>query len=536
VRAAIDANVFFDFYDEAPQGVESRALVAGWVAEAVDLHVTRELSNEIDRSEDSDGRKRNRSALTHFSKCEELASGGFDLALGALNRVLPPPRTENDSSDRRHLAWAIASGVEYFLTRDGALLAAAEQLSTEFKIVVVRPAEFVRRLDEFEREEEYAPARLAGGSLRWRLVTGDDEEQLATALHSGTGGETRAEFLRTVRGIACEPRRFELRGVFDDNRALALVAFEETAEALRVPLFRMGRGTALVTLARHLLHEAQRRAVRACLDVVELNEASPSHELQTALSTEDWRLGADGSWRKWTPRFVGTMSELAQRLRSSSAFATENSRTFVGEIDGLLTSPETAETASKLERLLWPAKVLGAGLKTFLIPIKPGWAEHLVDDRLASQRLFGVRDDLALNREAVYYRSPNRPAPSAPARLLWYVTDDDSGQGTMAVRACSALDEVVVGDGKEVFRRFKRFGVYGWRDVRPLMERSERKEIMALRFSSSERLAEPVDFERLRAIVTEHMPGKKGLMVAGPMEVNDLVFAKVYREGGLGNA
>jgi len=532
IRAAMDANVFFDLHDDAPQGVESRALLADWIGDAVDLYVTRELSNEVDRSDDAEARQRHRLSMTQFAKCDELVAGGFEKAHDRVCALLPAVKSENDASDRRHLAWGIAAGIEYFLTRDGAILDASEQLFSDLKILAVRPADFVRRLDEYEREEEYAPARLAGGSLKWRLVTSEDEERLSASLHSGVGGETRPEFLRRVRAIACEPRRFELRGVFDEEHALALVAFEPALDSvLRVPLFRLGRGTALVTLARHLLHEAQRRAVAARLDVVELFERMPCPELLSALGAEGWRAGTDGAWRKWTPRFMGSAVQLVQRLRGSPAFATDSARVIVTEVEGLLADcPTTTNAAAALERLLWPAKLLGAGLRTFLVPIKPGWAEHLVDERLAAQRLFGARDDLALNREAVYYRSPNRPAPSAPGRVLWYVTDDDSTQGTKAVRSCSALDEVLVGPGKAVFRQLRRFGVYAWRDVKPLMDRSDNGDIMAMRFSSSEMLAQPVEVDALRAILEEQ---GRGLMTAGPMEIDDAVFAAVYAAGGL---
>lgn len=532
IRAAMDANVFFDLHDEAPQGVESRALLADWIGDAVDLHVTRELSNEIDRSSDAAVRQRHRLAMTPFTKCEELVPGGFEKAHDRVCALLPVAKNENDESDRRHIAWAIAAGVEYFLTRDGAILEASDQLFTDLKILAVRPSDFVRRLDEYEREEEYAPARLAGGSLKWRLVTGDDEERLAASLHSGAGGEKRPEFLSRVRAIACEPRRLEFRGVFDDDHALALIAFEIGDDSvLRVPLLRLGRGTALVTLARHLLHEAQRRAVGAQRDVVELTEPVLSPEVLSALGAESWRAGSDGAWRKWTPRFVGDAGQLVQRLRGSPAFASEHARGVVTAVEGLLAETPTAPAAvAEVERLLWPAKLLGAGLKTFLVPIKAGWAEHLVDERLAAQRLFGARDDLALNREAVYYRSPNRPAPSAPGRVLWYVTDDDATLGTKAVRACSALDEVLEGPGKTVFRQLRRFGVYSWRDVKPLMDRSDTGEIMALRFSNSEMLAQPVELDALKAILSAR---GRGLMTAGPMEVDDAIFAAVYAAGGL---
>ena len=52
-----------------------------------------------------------------------------------------------------------------------------------------------------------------------------------------------------------------------------------------------------------------------------------------------------------------------------------------------------------------------------------------------------------------------------PARILWYVSQGDEKEGAMAIKACSRLEEVVVAPAKELYRRFRRLGVYERHDV-----------------------------------------------------------------------
>src|SRR5262249_53701286 len=115
----------------------------------------------------------------------------------------------------------------------------------------------------------------------------------------------------------------------------------------------------------------------------------------------------------------------------------------------------SAVIAADLERTMWPAKITDSLLPTYLIPIKSAW----------SADLFGIPQTITqrpnmtgLSREHVYSRSPP-PRTSAPARLIWYVTDARRG-GLAAVIGCSRLDEAVTGKPAALFQRFRHLGVW----------------------------------------------------------------------------
>jgi hypothetical protein len=179
-----------------------------------------------------------------------------------------------------------------------------------------------------------------------------------------------------------------------------------------------------------------------------------------------------------------------------------------------------------VERLLWPAKMTGTAVPTFIVPIRPIWAAHLFDEVLAGQDLFGASAHLALSFRNVYYRSANPPHIHAPARVLWYVSGEKGRSGTGSVRAASLIDESVQGRAKELFGRFRRLGAYEWRQVLDAAKGDPYGRLTAFSFTHTELFSSPVPWKEVQGIlrsVTGH-----GNPLAGPVQVSDACFAAIY--------
>jgi hypothetical protein len=153
----------------------------------------------------------------------------------------------------------------------------------------------------------------------------------------------------------------------------------------------------------------------------------------------------------------------------------------------------------------------------------------LFDDELANRDLFGARPELIFRSINAYYRSPRQCGLRFPARILWYVKKADREPGTMAVRAYSYLDEVMIDYPKIVFSRFQRFGVYAWRDVAAIGEKSGKNLVMALQFSHSERFERPVPLNLAHEILL--MFGVKKNQFQSPVEIPNGAFLYIYRAG-----
>lgn len=117
---------------------------------------------------------------------------------------------------------------------------------------------------------------------------------------------------------------------------------------------------------------------------------------------------------------------------------------------------------------------------------------------------------------------------AAPARVLWYVSNSRRYPGSQAIRACSQIDEVVIDGPKDLFRRFRRLGVYDWESVFALAKGDIEKEVMAFRFSKTEQFGRPVPWDELQQVLRKH--GRRS-NVQSPVEITEECFLDLYRRG-----
>jgi hypothetical protein len=185
------------------------------------------------------------------------------------------------------------------------------------------------------------------------------------------------------------------------------------------------------------------------------------------------------------------------------------------DVGALPTSPIQREIQ------IWPAKLTDASEPVYMIPINPTYASSLFDHGLASQTLFCDKPDILIQDECVYY-SATRMNLQTPGRIIWYVSMGDGYEGTSAARACSFLIEAVKGPAKLIFRRFKRFGVFEWKQVLEIAGGSD-KEITAIRFSHTEPFPHPIPLK-------EMLEDLKSAPV-GPRPLSYDLFLKLYRTG-----
>jgi hypothetical protein len=231
-------------------------------------------------------------------------------------------------------------------------------------------------------------------------------------------------------------------------------------------------------------------------------------------------------WSKLTLNAVGSLSSITSFIGGLLLDSSFESVTGVAKATiSAVAEHGKPEAAVALERHLWPAKITGMDVPTFIVPIRPEWAQHFFDTELGSQLLFGLRDDLHLGLEGVYYRSAKNNNLVAPGRVLWYVSQGD-GIGSMTIKACSHLEEVAVGKPKALFRKFQRLGVYQWRDIYLLAGNDLMNDVVAFRFRMTERFKEGVDLQ-----FCERHDIRGPFM--SPRQISEEQFAIIYKKGML---
>jgi GNAT superfamily N-acetyltransferase len=493
--ACLDQMVLEDLAVKRPEGRHSRHLLEDWVDELVEFCVTNEVLGESNDTNEGELRRALMAAAAGYRNLSRYGAPWRDHVAPVAELI---PRA--GAADHRHLARAIEGGAMYFVTRDGKVLSGANAIRDAFGILVVSPDGLLDRLDRQRSQDRYEPAVLQGTDLTEERLAAADIEAFVSALLNNGEGE-RAHILRaTLRTAFADPRNSEVLVIRDAvGDILAGVARSWRSDCLEVSAVRVRRVNKLTdAAARQLVFQQRKTAADRGLRQVTVTDRKPSPAVRRALPVEFF----ESHRSTWTCS-VGTGIRPASELP-----------------DG----PSDLEAAAVYERRHWPAKIVGAGLITYMVSIEPSFAERLFDAQLAEATLFSRDPALGLSREHVYYRSPGTTKNLAgPARVLWYVKQKP-GHPVGHVRAVSHLVEVVRDRPRTLYNRYARLGVWTQQQVEAAGKRTG--EAMALRVTDTELLKRPLSLDALRAAYDS--VGKRFVAPQGPIRVDEHTFCLLY--------
>ncbi len=542
-RAVIDANILYRLQDPIPVedkaarvlSQEVKSLQADWLQDDVAQVITNQTLNEIERNNDPSERQHRLAYATQFANLRV-----HDDRVATVEKHLidsfPNIRSEGFKSDLKQLAHAICADAHFFITQDTYLFKKRKVFQDAFGIRVLSPGEFVVRIDEEMRRLEYQPSSLAGSrALAISRLRSDQLAALYDVFRLLARDEKKNQFEAHLRSFLAQPEMFEVELCTQTTRPVALIVYSrENPSRLNIPLIRIVHSAFPGTLLRHLLRRVILLSVAEQRPFVCVTDDEEQTGLQDALQ-ESGYTAIGKEWVKCSMQLTSDSTDLLAKIRSiSEQFPDMN------VLDPIAASlSEGIERQDPLifydlERRLWPTKILDANIPTYIIPIRPEWAQHLFDEHIARQTLWGSTEDLALRNENVYYRNKRSSYEmTSPARILWYVSRSKHLRGSMAIRACSFLDEVVVGPAKTLYHQFERLGVYDWKDVLRTARGSAENHIMALKFSHTAMLPEPVDLSTVREILEEE-EGKLPVLQS-PQRITPRTFARILQAANILN-
>lgn len=494
--ACLDQMVFEDLVVRRPQGAHSRNLRDDWVSEVVELCLTDEVSGESNDTSDQELRRALLSASRSFRNLSRHRAPWKD----HLQDVRDSVPAAGDA-DHRHLARAIEGGATYFVTRDGKVLRGASALRESFGIHVLQPEGLLDLLDRQRRGDEYLPAALQGTALQVERLPAEEVNTFVDALLNTGDGERAHVLRRRVERALANPGTSHVEVVRgDDGSIIAGVVRSVVDAVLEVEVIRVRRVAGLTdTVARQIAFQQRRYAADTALNQIRVTDPHPQPAVQRALGTE-WITGQS-------------------RRRTCTV-----SRGVVKGSD-LESPPGDKFATSDLERSRWPLKVIDGGLVTWMIAIKPAYAEKLFDARLAAQTLLPREPELGLSRDLVYYRSPGTHTQlTGPARILWYVSQRPPGYPVGEVRAVSHLTEVVVARPRTLFSRYQRLGAWTQEEVEGAAKKNQLA--MALRFTDTELLERPITLPQLMKLYEDN--GLRVRAPQGPIRVPEHMFRLIY--------
>lgn len=494
----IDANIFYDLKNKSDE--ESMALKADYLSDSIVICITTELFVEIDRQSNEQERQTSRNFASQFHQlvCQ---LEDFEEIYNSLKSYLPTNPRPQDKSDFSHLARALQANANFFCTRDGNILDKSDELYEKFGVSVIRPVDLIIEIDSLYREQEYQPARLAGTLYEIAKVQSGQENLLVNAFRDKVNSESQTSLRTLLRSLLISPKETECLVAWSHLREpLGLLAYNlDKSNCLSVKLFRVFPTHKLsTTILRYLVGFIMKKAISKGCKLIEIVDLQLSRNAKEAL-LKDYFFPSNNSWFRFVIPAYTTKEHVLTELTAIDA-KDETVRNKIADIKILLSSENALQSSINiwnLEAVLWPAKITGSNIPCYIVPIRPEWALHLFDENFANQDIFGAKIDLALSRESVYYRAAKNAAGiSAPARILWYVSQKNSKHyGAGAVRAQSRLDEIVIGKPKDLFKQFRRLGIYEWEDVYATAKNNLNNEIMALRFSDTEMLNKPLPWD-----------------------------------------
>lgn len=500
VRVVIDANVFYQLqHPEIPEHEESLPLLEPWLD--IDLCITPELLNEINRNKDKSKRELARKFASSFITVDSKTSQDrFQSVQEELRPLFPDFLETSDESDLRQLAYAISAEIPFFVTRDRPMLDRAEDVFEKFGIQILRPSDLILMQDELLRGDEYAPSRLAGTQIHVEKVHSQQSEKLIEKFLPNQG-ETKGAFNKKLQMALSNASAIETFVVMDARgEEYGLISYSRQFDnQIVVPIFRVGHAPICQYIAKYLVNNLVLTASAEHRSIVKISDDHLSEKIVNALRDSGFFQIQNG-WVKIALHDVLSTEDIGAVL--SKPVWSDHAKKRSDELLSILQSRPSDSMLLEVEKSLWPLKLKDINLPSFVVPIKPEWAMRLFDVDIASQDLFGGELSLILNAENVYYRSSFPKVLSAPGRILWYVSSGDNRyQGSMCLKASSYLDEVEIGKPKQLFSRYKKLGIYKWHDVYTGAAKGDlNKDIMAFKFSKTEVFKTPIHFYQLQEI------------------------------------
>jgi GNAT superfamily N-acetyltransferase/predicted nucleic acid-binding protein len=497
-KAVIDANIFYQLqYPDKKEYEESSPLLEPWLD--IDLYLTPEIYNEISRSKDDTKKEATRKFIDSFNMVNAKSSDDRFLQIhDTLRQLFPQSLSKSDESDLRQLVYAIAAEIPFFITHDKLLLDKAEDVFERFGIQILRPSDLIVLQDELLRGSDYAPSRMAGTQIHFEKVHSQQSEKLIARFLSPRE-ETKGNFSKRLQLALSNASTIDTFGVMDAHgEEYGLISYSRQIDnQLIVPIFRVGQSPICQIVARYLASNLVLTASAEGRNTIKIIDKYLPQKVISALQESEFFQYED-CWGKLTFQGVLSVNDAIAQLTTSGW--PDFSQKHVADLLKILQSASNSAALLALEKNLWPLKIRELDIPVFIVPIRPQWAMQLFDVTIAEQDLFGGDPSLILNAENVYYRSGFQKVLSAPGRILWYVSSGDKRyQESMCIKACSYVDDVEIGKPKQLFSKYKRLGIYKWKDVyNDVAKRDLNKDIMAFKFSKTEIFKTPIRYSQLR--------------------------------------
>ena len=485
----LDANIIIKKIDNEN---EVQALFADWLNDEVEYFITSEMRNELNRDNNilrvfeslemlKEFRKLNANVNTVRKiekELEEIFSG----------------KTQNDISDRRQLAETIASEIGFFVTLDLPILNKSQTIYEKYNLNILNPTEFILTIEQIQNQQIYNPAKLEGVNFVISKPQSTDLSKLVDKFYQIDQGEKRHIFNNLVTIITNDINNVTRMILSPEGERIAFWGYKADNYTIDVKYMRVKYGKLSSTLLKQLITNLIKVAVKEKKRVIKMNDDFLEDEFKLILTEF-------GFWQSGDYLVKNVASGMIEFKELFNEYSFLKEHIFISnlysEIEQTEDKVKRKQLIYRLERLLYPLKFSDLDIPTYIVPIKFYWASQLFDSKGAESMIYGMQNpDLGWNRENIYYRSATPDIEKEfPARILWYISEDKNFKGrSKQIIACSYLDEVYKDSAKKLFKTFKHYGIFKWKEVINISKNDADKVIKALKFSDTEIFAKGIPF------------------------------------------
>ncbi len=456
-----DANVCIDIkYPTRQRHEASCGLCADWLRQELQLATTEEVYNDIARQDEP----LRSEMLTEVKKNWRIlapAQEDVEQQRKLIRELLGPPTRDDDASDQSHLAIAAAANAAAFVTFDKDLLKRAPDILGKIGLRVQKPSAVITEFDSVVRSSLYQYRDLRKSGVERCRVKSVKEIEIEQFIEFSRG-ENEKQFASFLDGVLSLPKRWELYQVIDSaNRSMSItVATQENDQTTAITHLRVARrlsgtrlGNSLNEYIAHMPLGLQRNRPSSML--TRIDDACLSPEMVSACLRRGFFAASGKLWRVSLSGFWTQQDLVDQLLVLSQSFAMPAS--ICNRLTAMAiaaSGPGNESVALDLERSIFPGKLCFGGLPSYVIPIRPEWAQELFDFRLWDRPLFSPDTQLLINPDSVYYKRPRNSPNTNGARILWYVSGD-AKKGGNRIRACSLMTKGVSSTVKDLFREYE---------------------------------------------------------------------------------
>jgi len=526
-KAVIDANIFYEIQNNMKQSEEVQGLLADWIEVDIELCLTIEIYNEVNRNKNKKDREKTRKAIETYCKVASLPDKYSD-TYDQLRPLFPERLSTSDESDLRQLTHTVSSEIPFFITRDKNLLKKSDKIYIDFNTRIIQPSNFIILHDSLIRASEYQPSKLEGSIIQISRLT-PSQYRIVEQLFREKHNERKSDFIKKLNQYVSSPLNYDIKFLTDHDQPIAFIVIDKRDNGLiTVPFFRVIKNQTGSIIAKHLTYQLIKQNSHLKRTLIRVTDSSFSHEVTSALMN----LGFTHLDKCWIKANINGLFSLRELRDVLSIFSNEFSAysDFFTNLKHFLKNSDPHENNQgllKIERILFPVKIKEIRIPCYIVPIEPKWAMSLFDYNLSKQTLFGGDPSLLFNIENIYYRSCNPKLPKAPGRILWYITKGNEDlSGVMSIRACSYVNEVFIDKPKYLFKRYCNLGVYKWPNVYEVAKQKIDTDVMAFLFDFTEQFEKPITKNRINDIWKKER--NRNFFPRTPIQISPELFYKLY--------